>query len=168
MASKETAGKQLSERAERYRAFWQQVVDILREEHGFPGTTKGLGKNWKSFPAPGLAASISYRVVFAGSGQVMINIFIERKVRREWNKNKEWNEQLFDQLENHKEDIESKLGESLSWERMDDYMACRIAVYRPGTIDDEPERLAEIREWMIDRLLAFKQVFGPMLNELAR
>ena len=159
---------------EKYRAFWQPLVDTLREDHGFTGAMKGGSKNWKSFPAPSLAVGISYRVVFAGSGQVMVNIYIERKDkdRSSWNENKEWNERLFDQLENHKEDIESKLG-PLCWDRMDGSdggeprMACRIALYRDGTIDDE-YMLDDIREWTIEWLLAFKRVFEPELEELAR
>ena len=37
---------------------------------------------------------------------------------------------------------------------------------RPGSIDDNEETLEEIREWMIDRLIAFERVFGPILTEL--
>lgn len=92
----------------------------------------------------------------------MVNLYIERNVRGERDKNKEWNEQLFDKLRERKGDIESKLG-PLSWDRMPGHMACRIAVYRPGTIDDDPE---EIRDWVIERLLAFRRVFGPELDRL--
>ena len=150
---------------EMYRAFFQPLVNILREEHGF-NPTEGGSKNWKTFPIPSLSAILSYRVVFARSGQVMVNLYIDRN-DREWDKDKEWNEQLFDNLRERKETIESKLGESLSWERMPKFRACRIAVYRHGTIDDDPERLTEIREWMIECLPAFRRVFGPMLEELA-
>ena len=105
----------------------------------------------------------------------MVNIYIERKDkdRSSWNENKEWNERLFDKLEERKETIESKLGESLFWDRMngsdggEPRMACRIALYRDGTIDDE-DMLDEIREWVIDRLLAFKQVFEPELESLLK
>ena len=152
---------------EMYREFFHLLVKILREKHGFTRAREGGSKNWKPFPAPGLAAIVSYRVVFDGDGRVMVNIYIDRN-DREWDKDKEWNEQLFDNLRERKDLIESKLGELLSWQRMDKFRACRIAVYRPGTIDDEPERLAEIREWTIEWLIAFKRVFGPILDELAQ
>ena len=42
----------------------------------------------------------------------------------------------------------------------------QLAVVRPGSIDDDEETLAEIRAWMVERLLKFKQVFGPRLDEL--
>ena len=171
MVNKETDVKYLSDRAEKYRAFFQLLVNILREKHpGFTGATKGGSKNWKSFPAPSLPVGISYRVVFAGSGEVMVNIYIERKDkdRSSWNENKEWNQQLFDKLEERKGDIESELGESLCWDRMEGHMACRIALYRDGTIEDAHEKPEEIREWTIEWLLAFKRVFEPELNELLK
>ena len=62
--------------------------------------------------------------------------------------------------------IEADLGESLDWRRLDSYRACRILTVRHGSIDDDEATLKEIREWMIDRLLAFKRVFGPRLAEL--
>lgn len=45
-------------------------------------------------------------------------------------------------------------------------MASRIAVYTDGSIDDSDEDLETIQKWMIDRLLKFKEVFGPYLTEL--
>lgn len=153
---------------EKYGTFFQSLVDTLREKHpGFTGATEGGDKNLKTFSAtPSLSGRVSYRVVFESSGQVMVNIYIERKVRGEWNNNKEWNEQLFDKLMERKGDIDSKLG-SLFWDRMDNLMACRIAVYRSGTIYDDQETLKEIREWVVERLLAFNRVFRPILEELA-
>ena len=46
-------------------------------------------------------------------------------------------------------------------------MAGRISLFRAGGMDDGNGTLAEIRGWMVDNLLKFKQVFGPHLNELA-
>ncbi len=61
--------------------------------------------------------------------------------------------------------IESELQESLEWEGMDDDKPYRIVVVRSGNIDDAPEALKEVEGWMIDKLLAFKRVFGPRLTE---
>ena len=151
----------------KYHAFFQSLVDTLRKEYPwFTDATEGGSNNSKNFSAPGLSEDLSYRVVFDDSRQVMVNLYIQRK-DREWSENKEWNEQLFDNLRERKGDIESKLG-SLSWDRMPRHMACRVAVYRPGTIDEDEETLAEIHEWVIKWLLAFRRVFGPILNELVK
>ena len=156
---KDRVGKQgdgrTSERNEKYREFFQSLIDTSREKHGFKDRTAPRG-NW--FDTSSGFAGVLYRLTFSSSG-ARVEVYIDR--------GKEWNKRLFDKLEGRKETIESKLGESLSWERLDNRAASRIAVYRPGTIGDDPERLDEIRKWMIERLLAFKGVFGPMLNELA-
>ena len=74
---------------------------------------------------------------------------------------------LFDQLEQQEEAIKVEIGESLDWARLDHAKMCRISAYQQGSIDDDQETLEEIRDWMIERLLAFKKVFGPRLTELA-
>ena len=141
----------------KYRAFFQPLIDTLREKHRFANAKKASGKNW--FNTGAGFARVQYWVEFAGSrGEVRVQVYIDR--------DKEWNKRLFDMLGERKETIESKLGESLSWERLDDKKACRIAVYRPGTIDDDDEVLEEIQEWAVKWMLAFKRVFGPELAEL--
>ena len=161
-----TRGGGTSERSERYRAFLQTLVDTLREEHEFTNAKKASAASWKSFSAgPGLSG-VTYNVSFAKGGKVRVEVYIDHT------DGKEWNEGLFDQLEERRESIESALGGgSLSWERLDGSdggkpkKACHISTLRDGTIDDE-HMLDDIRKWMIDRLLAFKRVFGPELDKL--
>lgn len=143
----------------KYRTFFQLLIDTLREKHPeFTNVKKANGRNW--FNTGSGFAKVEYWVEFAGSrGEVRVQVYIGREER-------ERNKRLFDKLEERKETIESKLGKSLSWERLDDRKACRIAVYRTGTIDDDDEVLEEIQEWAIEWLLAFKEVFGPELEEL--
>ena len=144
-----------TERQKRFIAFFQPLIDTLRE-NGATKARKASGNNW--FNTGSGSTRVEYWVEFAGSkGKIRVQVYIDR--------DKEWNERLFDKLEERKETIESKLGESLSWERLDDRKACRIAVYRPGTIDDD-EVLEEIQEWAVEWMLAFRQVFGPELEEL--
>ena len=76
------------------------------------------------------------------------------------------NKRAFDKLEQQKAVLESEL-EPLEWERLENRRASRISVLRPGSIDDDQEALEGVSRWMIDRLLAFKRVFGPRLAELA-
>ena len=77
------------------------------------------------------------------------------------------NHQWFEELELHKEDIESQLGQ-LNWDKVEGRKACRINVVRPGSIEDSEETLEDIRGWMVDSLLKFKQEFDPLLAQLTR
>ena len=82
--------------------------------------------------------------------------------------NENWNKDLSDKLLEDKEAIESELQQSLEFDWLDRRKASRIAVVRPGSIDDDEEMLGEVHDWMVEKLLAFKRVFGPRLDELVQ
>jgi hypothetical protein len=63
--------------------------------------------------------------------------------------------------------LERPFGEPLEWERLEGKRACRIAVYRPGAIEDSTASLDEYHQWAVDHLLRFKRVFGPELPATA-
>ena len=75
------------------------------------------------------------------------------------------NKGLFDRLSEESESLEAAFGEKLNWERLDERRACRVATYRPGSIEQDPQVLEEIRKWMVDRLLKFKKIFDTPLTE---
>lgn len=145
-----------SEKGEAYREFFQRLIDQLRER-GFTNARVGQPQNWYTF-ASGLQG-IGYGASFAQGGQARAEIYIDRG-------DAAVNKQLFDKLTSEKGSLESKFGEELRWERLDERRACRVAVYRAGSIENDQQQLAEIRRWMIERLLKFKTVFAPMLTEL--
>ena len=80
----------------------------------------------------------------------------------------DWNKEIFDQLSDRREEIQSDIqGEfEWNWDRLDARRASRISVERPGSINDDQKTLDEIHEWMVKNLLEFKRVFGPHLAEL--
>ncbi len=148
----------VSEQRERYQTFFQKLIDTLREEHGFTGARKGQPQNWYYFSA-GHAQRVQYGANFAQGKKARVEVYID-------NTDKDWNKDLFDKLLRDKESIEPKLQESLEWDRLDNRRASRIAVTRSGSIDDAQEALEEIHDWMVKKLLDFKRVFGPRLDEL--
>ncbi len=151
-------GGTVSERNERHREFFQPLVDTLREDHQFTNVRKAQPQSWHLFAAG--SRGVAFAASFALGGRARVAVDINDPDR-------ERNKRLFNQLVEHKEGIEVELDEPLDWARLDHAKMCRIATLRQGTIDDDEETLKEIREWMIDRLLAFKRVFGPRLAELA-
>ena len=142
----------------RYQAFFQKLIDALRER-GFTNVRKAQLQNWYLFAA-GHSQRIQYGAVFGQGNITRVEVYID-------NTNRDWNKTLFDRLMEQREFIESGLSESLEWQRLDHCRASRIAIVRQGSIDGGPETLKEIENWMIDRLLNFKRVFGPRLDELA-
>ena len=146
-----------SEKNERYRQFFQALMDTLREEHEFTNARKALPQSWYLFSSG--VASISYGAFFGGRGRTRIELYINFP-------EKERNKQAFDRLKQEKDVLDSELESKLEWERLDNGKASRISIRRPGSIDDNQETLDDIRRWMIRQLLAFKQAFGPKLPEL--
>lgn len=147
----------VSERNENYREFFQPLVDTLRQDHQFTNVRKAQPQSWHLFAAG--SRGVAFAASFALGGKARVAVDINDPDR-------ERNKQLFDQLVEHKEDIEVELDEPLDWARLDHAKMCRIATLRQGTIDDDDEMLEETRKWMVEKLLNFRRVFGPRLAEL--
>lgn len=161
-SQKSKTEKALSSRAEAYQGYFQKLIDILREKYSFTGARVGQPQNWYSFASrlSGLSG-ITYGTSFALGSRVRAELYIDQGDAEE-------NRHLFEYLMSDKEQIEQGFGEPFEWEPLDEKRACRIAVYRPGSIENSEEVLDEIRNWAIDRLLKLKKVFEPHLRRYGR
>ena len=147
----------LSPRQLRYREFFQALIDALRDEHaGFTSEETARPANWCGFKTGFSGASYTASFTIARTARTALEISTGDEVR---------NKDLFDCLLNRKEDIQTALGHPLVWDKKEDRQSCIISVERKGSIKDDDEMLDEIRNWMIHRLLAFKDAFGPHLDE---
>ena len=141
-------GGEITEIQRKYRDFFQGLIDELRTVHHFTNAKVGQPQNWYAFTSENSRIFI-YDVTFALGGRVRAEVYIDCG-------NKMRNEALFDLLYADLKVIEDEFGENLSWERLDNRRACRIAVYRDGRIDEPTETLEEIKKWSIAKLLKFK------------
>ena len=144
-----------SERAARYRTFYQSLFDTLRERHVFP-KRREAGRSGHAFASS--TRSGQYYIHFERQRKVSVGVWIDGA-------DKDTNHDRFATLEQYRDEIATQLGE-LSWERREGLLAPRIAAYRDGSIDDDENTLTDIREWMLERLLALKEEFNPRLQEL--
>lgn len=147
----------VSEKMHKYRAFFQGLIDTLRQQHQFTNARKGQPQNWYSFSAG--KTGFSYGANFNSDDRVRVEFYIDTGDRVR-------NERVFDWFSNRKESIESGLNLDLLWEPMASRRACRISIRRDGAIDDDSETLQELEEWMVEKLLDFRRVLGPILAEL--
>jgi hypothetical protein len=145
-----------SERGERYREFYMGLVDELREKHQFTSSRSAPATNWCAFGSG--YTGVSFNPVFGKGGKVRSEVYIDLG-------DADRNKAFFDFLKAREEKINAGIGSPLIFERLDDAKASRIALYRPGSIDDPPERLQEIHAWFVKSLLALKRVIGPMIPE---
>lgn len=144
-----------SDKGERYRDFYQRLIDELREKHHFTGARVGQPQNWYSFTSG--HTGIRYGLVFTQGSKVRAELYIDLG-------DAEKNQQVFEYLEQRKQEIESDYGAPLSWERLDNRRASRVAIYRVGSIQDEGETLDSIHDWSVDELLRIKRVFSERVR----
>jgi hypothetical protein len=150
-----SSGSQPSEKREAYRVYFQNLIDALRTRN-FTNAQKGQLQSWYSFSS-GLQGII-YSNSFAQGGRVRAELYIDRGDAK-------LNKDIFDKLLTNKIEIEKEFGEALEWERLDSKRASRIAIYRPGSIEEDDKILEEIKDWSIERLLKFKKVFAPIIKK---
>jgi hypothetical protein len=144
-------------RGEAYREFFQQLLDRLREEHRFTNAKVGQPQNWYSFSSG--IAQITYGASFAQGNRVRTEVYIGSG-------DTEANKRIFDALHAQRAAIETAFGEPLSWERLDGKQASRVAIYADGSIEMDSKKLESCQNWIIERLLRFKAVFGDRIREL--
>jgi len=149
----------LSSKAEAYRDYFQHLIDELREKYRFTGARVGQPQSWYMF-ASGFAG-VNFGASFAMGNRARTELYIDGG-------DADKNKKLFDWLTQDKEKIEAEFGEPLEWERLDDKRASRIALYRPGSVEDNESVLEEIRGWTIERLLKLKKVFSSRLKKYGK
>ena len=145
-----------SRKGQAYKDYFQQLIDELRTKHKFTGAKVAQPQNWYSFSSG--MAGIIFSNSFALGGKVRAEVYIDFQ-------DQEKNKALFDTLYEIRNQIDKEYGEPLSWERMDDKRASRIAAYRNGAIDAPPAQLQEIKKWSIDSLLHLKKIVLPKVRQ---
>jgi hypothetical protein len=146
-----------SSRGEAYRAFFQGLIDELREKYKFTNARIGQPQNWYMFTS-GVINGVNYNPYFAQGRRVAASLYID--IRRDWEETRKF----FDWLKQDQAKVEAEFGASLNWSRPDDVRACGIRVDRPGSIEDDPATLQDIHVWLVTNLLKLKKVFGPRLR----
>jgi hypothetical protein len=78
------------------------------------------------------------------------------------------NKRLFDRLHSEKNEIEKTFGGELSWQRLDEKRACRIAhSLMVGGYKSDESGWPEIQDAMIDAMIRLENALGPQLKRLA-
>jgi predicted transcriptional regulator len=136
-----------------YIAFFSPLLQELRQKADFTIRDDSLiGKNWVTVVynyamAAGNTVSLSYS--FARGGRFRVELFIYTLSNDD--------KRLFEGLLNFKDEIEQAVGADLSWERLDNTRASRIAYYHAGKITNNQSQLEELRNWAVDAMIRFEQ-----------
>jgi hypothetical protein len=132
-----TAGT--SAKGERYRQFWGQFYErVAVERTGWTNAKTPPSASWITLPAKSSLAH--FGVSFAQGGKLRSELYLGSP-------DPERNRANFDQLYAVQAQIEPTFGRPLSWEPLESKVACRIADYGVGTIDDD---WSTMMDWFID------------------
>ena len=142
----------------RYQQFFQTLIDELREKYRFTNARIGQAQNWYSFTTG--TRGFQYAVSFAAGRRLRAELYIDVGEST-------LNRAGIEFLRKERATLEIQFGEPLEWENLEGRRACRVAIYRPGSIEDSAAALEEYQSWAIDHLLQFKKVFGPRLSSAA-
>ncbi len=157
---KSTPKNGMTERQQRYAQFWKPLLEQLNDSRGWNVKTENSASYYDSGSGLGTGFGRFGRTMrFTNDGKARVELHFAGP-------SKEWNEEAFDLLHEHKDNIEKELGEELNWDRLEHAKGCRVEMRRTGSIEDSADDLDEIRGWMIENISRFPIVFKPYLEEV--
>jgi hypothetical protein len=138
-----------------YREFWSRWLERVRVEHAhWTQMTTLPAQSWITLPSP--IKNTYYGLGFSAGGRIRSELFIDAG-------NAEASLALFTQLEQQSELVETIYGSELSWEKLPDRSAARIADYSMGDITKVEDYEAYI-SWMIASQERLRQAVSGALG----
>lgn len=130
--------------------FWTEFNRVVTE-HGKPfNVRKATTDHWYDVAIGTSDAHISITLVNK-DGTIGVELYVRDS------------KDLFDNLYEHKEEIENKLGFNMHWERLDDKKASRIKSYIPGLNFNKQGNYPELMNLVIERVVQMRNVFKGYL-----
>jgi len=141
----------------RYQRFFTTVLD--RFMAGDPGISvpPTVGpRNWLPFGAG--RAGFSFVWSISGGSRMRVELYIDVGDR-------DMNKTLFDRLHADAAEIEKEVGSAVSWERLDDKKAARLAIYR-DTAADSFDTDPDVIRWAAETMTQFANVMRSRIAAL--
>ncbi|MGI6525122.1 MAG: DUF4268 domain-containing protein [Bdellovibrionota bacterium] len=149
-STKSPKGDELSKTQSERLNFWTEFNHVVSEK-GKPFNIRGASTDhWYDVALGTSEAHISITLVNKDS-----NIGVEVYIKD--------NKDLFDDLFAHKDEIESKLGFPMIWERLDDKKASRIKYYISGFSLGKQDNYPELMSKIIDKVIVIRDAFKSYL-----
>lgn len=148
--------RQLSLRHEKRRLFWEQLLSKMKgQTELFSKKSPGV-ESWMSTGAGKSGIIYNFNI---NQSDARIELYID-------NYDKNWNKNVFDQLINYKNEIESIFGHSLSWERLNENRASVVRYHIPNIgLRDEP-LWSELQNQMIESMIKFEKAFQASIKRI--
>ncbi|MGH9159910.1 MAG: DUF4268 domain-containing protein [Vicinamibacteraceae bacterium] len=154
----ERGATQWTERGKTYEQFFRDLVLHFKQES--PGTTEMSGNGghvgWVGFSAGILSSGTGFFWSMAQGRRLRTELYLDGE--------KDAVKKLFDHLHALRPEIAARFGSELSWERMPDKKASRIATYRPGNPHDTPDQRDALLDWGAKTMVRLVNALKPELT----
>jgi hypothetical protein len=138
-----------------YREYWSRWLDKVRVRHPqWTQMTTLPAQNFITLPSP--VRGTHYGLSFAAGGRLRSEFYVDLG-------SPEASAAQFDVLQLQQSDLESLYGAPLSWERLPDRSAYRVADYSDGDIT-QIEEYAFFIDWMIDAQERLRRAINSVLH----
>lgn len=145
------------DREQAYIKFFSLAQNKLRDYPDFPlHPANPIGVSW--LVLANLSEGQRLVLSFAHRQRLRLEFYIDTGDTEE-------NKRIFDALVRHRVQIETDVGQSLAWERLEKRRASRIALYTDGAFVDEPEKIDALSEWAATNALRFYKAFTALSKE---
>ncbi len=146
----------------RYYDFFQPLVTEMLHVGFAEKAVQYFNRTGRFFPSR-FHQDVGYAVSLEGNNDAWVTFNIRMESR-------EQTKQVFDDFHADRQQIESSIAAyprpEWHWFRYNHLDFSSISIRRDGAIDDRPEKLAEIRAWMLEMLPKLKEVFEPRLQKI--
>ena len=141
---------ELTETKVKQLEFWTQFKEYVKKNNTKLRLQKSYPQHWTNISVGSSDAHIAL-TINSREGMFGTELYIPD------------NKELYSKLLEHKDEIESKLGEKPTWMELPGKKASRIRVLVPGNFDDEKE-WEESFAWLLKETEKFHQVFPQYLK----
>jgi uncharacterized protein DUF4268 len=154
--------KQLSERHHLRQEFWNRLLSVAKSKTKLHSNISSTTDNWVGASAGATGLGFNYVI---GTEWWRVELYIDRG-----KDSVEENKYLFDSIHSYREKVEHDFGESLSWERLDEKRASRIAFRASsGGYRSAQEDWATIHSAMVDAMIRLERsIKGPLKTALSQ
>jgi len=143
------ARKKQSKWAELNRRFWTGLLKKASAASPLHENVTPSTVNWVGEKSHG--ANYNYATPF---GDCRVELYLCRSSKDE-------NKAIFDNLIDHKADVERAFGGELSWQRMDDNIASRIAAKLDGVSSNDETAWHELQDKMVEKMKRLEAALRP-------
>lgn len=150
--------KEMSERYGLREQFWSQLLAYSRTQTKLFSTISPTRRNWISTGAGLSGLGFNYAIT---QQEAYIELYIDRGKDSD-----DENLQIFQQIREHRHEIESQFGGPLDWQELENKRACRIRKTISGGYRDPESNWPDIHRRMVDTMVRLENALTPYIKKL--